>query len=286
MSDKNSNLYPMISVGMPVYNGEKTIRAAVDSILTQTIGDFELIISDNASTDGTEKICREFANADSRIRYIRQTENIGAPKNFRYVLDEARAEYFMWATSDDVKSIDFLEENHSFLKNNPEYVASTSPVRFEGGDFNSTAMGDASLIGELPERVQDFFVSWHANGRYCSLMRTGVLRKSPYIDADFLGADWAAMLYVISRGKTNRHTQGAVVLGRNGFSNSGNIMKYYRRKWIHGLVPFLELSKATFGMCVGFPLRCRLRIAALLIKLNLQGILASVRAVIGKSPNY
>ncbi len=93
---------PRVSIGMPVYNGEKFIREALDSLLLQTFTDFELIISDNASTDGTEAICREYAEKDHRVRYVRQVENLGAIANFKFVLDEAVAEYFMWAAADDV----------------------------------------------------------------------------------------------------------------------------------------------------------------------------------------
>ncbi|OHB34086.1 MAG: hypothetical protein A2Y09_05285 [Planctomycetes bacterium GWA2_39_15] len=94
---------------MPVYNGEKYIREAVDSLLAQTFTDLELIISDNASTDGTEAICREYAARDTRIRYIRQRENRGVVANFQFVLAKAIGEYFMWAAADDVWDIIYIE---------------------------------------------------------------------------------------------------------------------------------------------------------------------------------
>lgn len=87
---------------MPVYNGKAFIREAIDSLLAQTFTDFELIISDNASTDGTDASCRKYAERDSRIRYVRQPENRGAVTNFQFVLDEAVGKYFMWAAADDM----------------------------------------------------------------------------------------------------------------------------------------------------------------------------------------
>lgn len=99
---------PKVSIGMPVYNGEKYIQEALDSLLAQTFTDFELIISDNASTDNTRAICQEYAKHDSRIRYIRQSQNKGAAANFKFVLDEAVGEYFMWAAHDDLWSVDYL----------------------------------------------------------------------------------------------------------------------------------------------------------------------------------
>ena len=74
-----------ISIGMPAYNCERYIAQSIESLLAQTYGDFELVISDNASTDGTEQICRDYAARDQRIRYVRRTENIGGPGNFRFV---------------------------------------------------------------------------------------------------------------------------------------------------------------------------------------------------------
>ncbi|ADR19063.1 glycosyltransferase family 2 protein [Calditerrivibrio nitroreducens] len=101
---------PQVSIGMPVYNGAKFISEALDSLLAQTFTDFELIISDNASTDETEAICREYAAKDKRIRYIRQRENLGAAANFKYVLDQAEGEYFMWAAADDVWDKKWIEK--------------------------------------------------------------------------------------------------------------------------------------------------------------------------------
>lgn len=101
---------PQVSIGMPVYNGEPFIREALDSLLAQTLTDFELIISDNASTDGTEAICREYAARDARIRYVRQAENRGPTANFQFVLDEAAGEYFMWGAADDVWDREWIAE--------------------------------------------------------------------------------------------------------------------------------------------------------------------------------
>lgn len=109
----------MISIGMPVYNGEKYIKEALDSLLSQTYRDFELIISDNASTDSTQSICESYAIKDKRIRYIRQKNNIGPAANFKYVLDQASSEYFMWAAHDDLWEPSFIEKSLSILSTNP-----------------------------------------------------------------------------------------------------------------------------------------------------------------------
>jgi glycosyltransferase involved in cell wall biosynthesis len=92
---------PPVSIGLPVYNGARHVRRALDSLLSQTFTDFELIISDNLSTDDTWMICMEYAERDTRIRCVRQHANQGVMSNFRIVLNEAVGEYFMWAAADD-----------------------------------------------------------------------------------------------------------------------------------------------------------------------------------------
>jgi glycosyltransferase involved in cell wall biosynthesis len=92
---------PRVTVGLPVYNGERFLRESLESLLAQDYEDFELIISDNGSTDGTEAICREFAARDARIRYLRESENHGGAWNFNRLPALARGEYFRWACHDD-----------------------------------------------------------------------------------------------------------------------------------------------------------------------------------------
>lgn len=115
-----------VSIGMPVHNGEAFIRQALDCLLGQTFAAFELIISDNASTDRTEEICREYASRDCRVRYIRQSSNLGAAANFQFVLDAAGAEYFMWAACDDWWSPCFVGELMNLLSSNPAAVVAFS----------------------------------------------------------------------------------------------------------------------------------------------------------------
>lgn len=101
---------PILTVGMPVYNGEKYVRQAVESLLAQDYRNFVLIISDNASIDDTSQIISELADRDPRIRYLRQEKNIGAIANFRVVLDACETEYFCWAAADDYWSHDWLNK--------------------------------------------------------------------------------------------------------------------------------------------------------------------------------
>ncbi|MCC7176520.1 MAG: glycosyltransferase family 2 protein [Bryobacterales bacterium] len=100
---------PRVSIGVPVFNGENYLAAALDSLLNQTYRDFELIIADNASTDRTAEICAGFASADSRVSYLRNEVNIGVDENFNRVFRVSRGEYFKWAAHDDLCAPTFLE---------------------------------------------------------------------------------------------------------------------------------------------------------------------------------
>ena len=118
----SANRIPRVSIGVPVYNGEKYLAAALDSILAQTFTDFEVIVSDNASTDRTEQICREYAARDSRIRYVRQPQNRGMTWNFSHTVDLARGEYFRWHAHDDSCAPTLLDRCVEALDANPEAV--------------------------------------------------------------------------------------------------------------------------------------------------------------------
>lgn len=115
---------PVVSVGLPVYNGERYLREAIDSILAQTLTDFELIISDNASTDGTERICRQYAAGDTRIHYYRNERNIGGSQNHCRAFSLARGRYFRFAACDDVCAPELLARCMEALDQHPEAVLS------------------------------------------------------------------------------------------------------------------------------------------------------------------
>lgn len=123
-----SNNQPRLSIGLPVFNGDKFLNKAIDSLLAQTFEDFELIISDNASTDKTEEICRTYAEKDQRIRYYRNEKNIGCARNFNRVFKLSSAEYFKWAAHDDLHAPNFLMKCVEVLDQNPSVILCHSQV--------------------------------------------------------------------------------------------------------------------------------------------------------------
>lgn len=116
------NEQPLVSVAVPVYNGERYLRATLDSILKQTWRNLELIICDNCSTDGTEEICRAYAKADPRVRYFRADSNLGPARNFNRAVPLARGRYFKWNAADDLCAPTFIEECVALLESDSSLV--------------------------------------------------------------------------------------------------------------------------------------------------------------------
>jgi glycosyltransferase involved in cell wall biosynthesis len=114
---------PRVSIGLPVFNGERFIEEAISSILAQTFEDFELIISDNASTDSTQEICRRFADKDDRVRYLRNRENLGLAYNFNQTFHMSSGEYFQWAAHDDLLLPECLQRCVEALDGEPAAVS-------------------------------------------------------------------------------------------------------------------------------------------------------------------
>ncbi len=157
-----------ITIGMPVYNGAQYIREALDSLLAQTFTDFELIISDNASTDATQSICEEYARREPRVHYVRQAENKGALANFQFVLGQARGEHFMWAAADDRWDKHWIETVYTRIRDSKQVAGFGELAHI---DAHSLAMPHAAngaklqFDGNLLWRKLSFYLAYEGMGK-------------------------------------------------------------------------------------------------------------------------
>jgi glycosyltransferase involved in cell wall biosynthesis len=194
---------PRVSVGMPVYNGEEFIHQAIDSILQQTFEDLELVISDNASTDKSEQICREYAAKDKRVRYIRNEKNIGASDNYNAVYLNSDSEYFKWVSCSDICEEHFLEKCIEVLDADPSVILSyPKTVLFEktiedGQVFvdNMHIMDDNACV-----RYQQFMDRVQLNNAMNGVLRSKALKHSALIKP-FFSSDTALMAELALYGK-------------------------------------------------------------------------------------
>lgn len=172
---------PRLSIGLPVHNGAALLPAALDALLGQSFGDFELIISDNASTDGTEEICRRYAEQDPRVRYIRQPHNIGMVANHNFLVGEARGELFKWASHDDLYARDYLLRCVEALDTHPEAVLAHSWCVLMDEDGTPAQLfkhAEATGSPRAPERFRSTLVDGRGDWTY-AIFRTSVLRRTP-----------------------------------------------------------------------------------------------------------
>lgn len=182
---------PRVSIGLPVFNGENYLREALDSILSQTYTDFELIIIDNASTDQTQQICQKYSAKDNRIRYYRNKQNIGAMKNFNNVFRLSSGEYFKWIAHDDVYSPTFLAECVDVLDRNPSVVVAHSKTACI--NKNSKVIGayhySLKISSQKPhERFGHLLNVYSPAWAIFGLMRSSALKKTPLL-RNYIGSD-------------------------------------------------------------------------------------------------
>lgn len=195
---------PTVGIGMPVFNGERYLEAAIASILAQTFRDFELVICDNASTDRTEVICRRFATGDPRIRYVRHPENLGAHPNYNLSFQLSRGRFFKWAAHDDVLRPGFLEACVAALEENTDAALCQSDIDYIDENGNSIGARQSHLPGaESPDPVRRF-ATLVLNAHDCQAMmgvfRRSVLERSILLPS-FHGADRAMLAQVALLGR-------------------------------------------------------------------------------------
>lgn len=205
MKQKSKQSYHVrVSIGLPVYNGENFLGEALESLLSQTFHNFELIISDNASTDGTKAICEAYANRDPRIQYYRQQRNIGGAGNFGFVFQLAKSEYFKWATHDDVLHPEFLAECISALNLEPAAVLCQSLLNYIDSEGNELGIYNSNLGGtdsiDPAKRFCAVVLLPHPNYEMMGVFRRSALVGSLLLKS-FHGNDKALLAEMALRGK-------------------------------------------------------------------------------------
>lgn len=192
-----------VSIGLPVYNGERFLREALDSLLAQTYSDFDLVISDNASTDQTEAICRAYAGKDRRVRYYRNKENIGAAYNYRRVFELSNAKYFKWATADDLCEPQHLARCAAVLDSDPSVVLAYPKARFIDEDGRVLDVHDPGwdLQSEAAhERLRYVLFAGHWVNAIYGLMRADALSRTRLL-ASYPGGDYRVLTELVLLGK-------------------------------------------------------------------------------------
>lgn len=259
---------PKVSIGLAVYNGEDYLRESLDSLLAQTFEDFELIISDNASTDSTAQICQEYVEKDDRIRYHRNPKNLGGAVNMNLTIELARGEYFKLAAHDDNCGPNFLARCVSVLEQNPSIVLAYPETVLidESGTLLTEPNPDdndakyvrlmnskhyvETDVDSPVKRFKAILESYHYWYPVFGVVRTDVLKTVPWFGT-YPGGDQALLARLSLRGKFHevpeklffmrRHASQSINIGAispqlyctwYASSNSGKLlMPFWEKFW-------------------------------------------------------
>ena len=232
-----------VSIGLPIYNGEKFIHKKLNSLLSQTFTNFELIISDNGSTDLTSKICEEYAQKDKRIIYFKQKKNMGAWENFAFVLNKAKSKYFLWTAVDDYILPQFIEENVKTLEVDEKIACSISKIRLFGENSNNLQLNEKdskikkikkkflrnygymntfAAKGTYEERINEYIKNLRHNQCFYGIYKTHQIKQA-FIQKPFLGQDTCIIFNILKFGELNVVDKVLMEVYDDGVSRRGMI---------------------------------------------------------------
>ena len=249
---------PRISIGIPVYNGEKFIRKCIESVLQQTHRNFELIISDNASTDSTSKICEEYLRKDNRITFVRQNKNMGQNWNFNFLLEKANGEYFVWVAADTFLLPEFIEKNIAVLESQDKAVGCISKIKIEQTYVDKfkkekqilkkfglvyRPYDTLPITGNYMERIRKYLKHFPWEMIY-AVYRTKKLRES-FVHEVFVGFDASLALNVLKHGEIQVVNEFLIESIPAGGASGGiiNLTRSITRNTFVQIFPFYPLTK-------------------------------------------
>lgn len=200
--------HPLVSVGLPVYNGQNYLSEAIESMINQTYTNFELIISDNGSTDKTRQICEKFASMDERIRYHRFDKNYGACKNYNKTFELAKGKYFKWLAHDDLVSSNALAQWVEVLEENDDVVLCVSSkmnINARGEIIDTHHYRGLNLLQNDPVKRHKAFLKYFAFTFADADMIMGLMRKDVLAHTRLIGnytsSDFTLLADLILKGK-------------------------------------------------------------------------------------
>jgi glycosyltransferase involved in cell wall biosynthesis len=194
---------PRVLIGVPVFNGERFLADALDSLLAQTLPGFEILISDNASTDRTQAICERYASIDPRVTYVRQEVNIGAPLNWNFVARANTCEYFKWASANDTVAPTMLQRCVDVLDADEGVVLAQGRTILVDEDTGATEAysGDLALAEACPsDRLRSLILNLALNNGQSGVIRAAALRRTR-LDRIYPNGDFVLMAELALQGR-------------------------------------------------------------------------------------
>jgi glycosyltransferase involved in cell wall biosynthesis len=232
---------------MPVWNCEKTVGEAIESVINQDFLDWELLISDNASTDRTLEICNEYSIKDGRIKVVAQNRNIGGWANFLFVSKGLKSKYFKFHAGDDSISPNFLSESVAALEgdNSLSGVCAVDFWDYEAQD--PSARRTFAIVGSTSNRLEQLTINcWKSNGVFYGVYRSSLINEivtQDFIDSDIQILDWLFLAIIANRGGILRSVKSFIQLGSFGASNSGDDRWFSQNKGFRKFFPYYGFTQ-------------------------------------------
>jgi glycosyltransferase involved in cell wall biosynthesis len=209
-----------LTVLLPTFNRAASLARTIDSVLEQTHGELELLISDNASADETRTVCERYAQRDRRVRYVRQPENLGPIGNFNWLLAHANSEFVLMLADDDWLDPDYLERCLAIIEDDPSLTIVTGATRYYEGDAPPELMLNTELLDRSgARRVMRYLRhSWSSAAFYGVLRASAVKAALPI--PNVMGADWLFVAALAFSGRVLTSTETHLNRARGGTSAS------------------------------------------------------------------
>lgn len=275
----DEELVPLVSIGIPTFNRRESLIRAVMSVLRQDYSRVEIVISDNASSDGTQEACRRLVEGDGRIRYYRQSKNVGPIPNFASVLEQSRGPFFIWLADDDTLEPRVLSRYVRFLVENPDHVLVSGTVRYwDRGSIFMKESGFTFQEEQAGARVRAFYRKVTAGGIFHGLMRREVAAGVPLHNV--IGSDWCFIAALLMAGKIKQFDfaaynksliglslnfeQYAAVVGASHLGRCNPILAMICHAWVQPLVDWKSyrslpaLHRVRLSISIGLSLLWRL----------------------------
>ena len=209
----------LVSIGIPTYNRCTLLKRSIESVLNQTYRNIEIIISDNASTDQTMVICQDYFSYDNRVKYFRQSTNLGPTNNFIEVLKMSHGEYFMWLGDDDWIDENYVSSCVKEMNLNPSISLVSGTVQYYLNEQKQTMGNIINLTQNSPwHRVIIYYTRVRDNGMFYGIMRKKQIEQVEI--KEIMGGDWLIIASIVFMGKAKILNETSVHRELGGTSSS------------------------------------------------------------------
>lgn len=260
---------PLVSIGIPAFNAEKTLPATLTSVFQQTFSDYEILVSDNASTDRTAEICRKTKAERKQMQYVRKESNCGAFQNFRDVLKQATGKYFMWLGADDLISENFLKCNVEKLEADHNKAIASAGWNLHPHPLYQGKKIGFSCCGTKFQRLSALLSNiYDSHAIFYSIIRREVIIKFPFGERGFPAWDWAVDVHLAAWGDIQRSEEANIIFGQGGMSLRDDGWRLFQSSSLDRLLPLGRFSIFFIKQLSGIALPRKIQLLAQLFRLN------------------